>query len=68
LWRERLCGELRDRARLEVHRRLADNLSVEQRRGLYALTQRREQTGQSWPTWLRQMPQAAKPAAMPGLI
>jgi hypothetical protein len=51
---EGLCGELRDRARLEVHRRLADSLSAEQRRRLDALTQRREQTGQSWLTWLRQ--------------
>jgi TnpA family transposase len=65
---ERLCGELRDRARREVHRRLAGDLSAEQRRRLDALTHRREQTGQSWLTWLRQMPQAAKPDAMLGLI
>ena len=30
--------------------------------------QRREDTGQNWLTWLRQMPQAAKPSAMLGLI
>jgi hypothetical protein len=51
-----------------VHRRLADNLSAEQRRRLDALTQRREQTGQSWLIWLRQMSQSATPDAMLGLI
>jgi TnpA family transposase len=65
---ERLCGELRDQARREVHRRLAGDLSAEQRRRLDALTQRREKTGQNWLTWLRQMPEAAKPDAMLGLI
>ena len=29
---------------------------------------RREETGQNWLTWLRQMPEAAKPSAMLGLI
>ena len=37
-------------------------LSAEQRKRLDALTQRREETGQSWLTWLRQMPEAAKPS------
>ena len=65
---ERLCAELRHQARREVHRRLTHGLSAEQRRGLDALVQRRENTGQNWLTWLRQMPQAAKPSAMLGLI
>ena len=49
-------------------RRLTDGLSAEQRRRLDALTQRRAETSQSWLAWLRQMPEAAKPAAMLGLI
>jgi len=65
---ERLCAELRHQARREVHRRLAHDLSVDQRKRLDALLQRRKETGQSWLTWLRQMPQAAKPASMLGLI
>ena len=69
---ERLCIEVRHQARRDVHRRLTDGLSAEQRRRLDALTQRREEggqeTSQTWLTWLRQMPQAAKPAAMLGLI
>jgi TnpA family transposase len=65
---ERLCSDLRHQARREVHRRLTHGLSAEQRRGLDALVQRRENTGQNWLTWLRQMPQAAKPSAMLGLI
>ena len=65
---ERLCIELRHRARREVYRRLTDGLSADQRRRLDALMQHREETGQSWLTWLRQMPEAAKPAAMLGLI
>jgi TnpA family transposase len=65
---ERLCTDVRHRARQEVHRRLTDGLSAEQRRRLDALTQRREESGQNWLTWLRQMPEAAKPAAMLGLI
>ncbi len=65
---ERLCGELRDRARREVYRRLAGDLSAEQRRRLDALALRREETGQNWLTWLRQMPEAAKADAMLGLI
>lgn len=65
---ERLCSDLRHHARREVHRRLTHGLSAEQRRGLDALVQRRENTGQNWLTWLRQMPQAAKPSAMLGLI
>jgi hypothetical protein len=32
------------------------------------LTQRRAETNQSWLAWLRQMPEAAKPVAMLGLI
>ena len=65
---ERLCVDLRFRARREIERRLTDGLSPEQRRRLDALTQRRAETGQSWLGWLRQMPQATKPAAMLGLI
>ena len=69
LWRlERICIDLRFRARREIERRLTDNLSPEQRRQLDALTQRRAESGQSWLGWLRQMPQATKPAAMLGLI
>ena len=49
-------------------RRLTDGLSAEQRRRLDALTKRRAETSQSWLAWLRQMPEAAKPAAMLGLI
>jgi TnpA family transposase len=65
---ERLCVEVRHQARREVHRRLTDGLSADQRRRLDALMQRREETGQSWLTWLRQMPEAARPTAMLGLI
>ncbi len=65
---ERLCVEVRHQARREVHRRLTDGLSADQRKRLDMLTQHREDTGQSWLTWLQQMPQAAKPAAMLGLI
>jgi len=65
---ERLCAELRHQGRREVHRRLTDGLSAEQRKRLDTLAGRREETGQSWLTWLRQTPQAAKPAAMLGLI
>jgi TnpA family transposase len=65
---ERFCGELRDQARREVYRRLAGDLSAEQRRRLDALTQRREKSSQNWLTWLRQMPESAKPDAMLGLI
>lgn len=45
---ERLCVQARHRARREVHRRLTDGLSAEQRHRLDALTQRRAETGQSW--------------------
>ena len=65
---ERLCIEARHQARRELHRRLTDGLTVEQRRRLDALTQQREGTNLSWLAWLRQMPEAAKPAAMLGLI
>ena len=65
---ERLCAELRRVARREVHRRLTEGLSAEQRRALDALTSRREATSLSWLAWLQQMPEAAKPAAMLGLI
>jgi TnpA family transposase len=65
---ERLCSDLRHQARREVHRRLTHGLSAEQRRSLDGLVQRRESAGQNWLTWLRQMPQAAKPSAMLGLI
>jgi TnpA family transposase len=68
-WRlERLCIDLRFRARREIERRLTDGLSPEQRRQLDALTQRRVESGQSCLGWLRQMPLATKPAAMLGLI
>ena len=65
---ERLCADLRHQARREVHRRLSHGLSAEQRKRLEELTQRREDTGQNWLTWLRQIPQASKPTAMLGLI
>ena len=65
---ERLCVEVRHKARTESHRRLTNGLSAEQRKGLDALTGRREPSGQNWLTWLRQMPEAAKPAAMLGVI
>ncbi|MBV8495024.1 MAG: Tn3 family transposase, partial [Alphaproteobacteria bacterium] len=65
---ERLCVDLRFQARREIERRLTDGLSPEQRQRLDVLTQRRAETGQSWLGWLRQMPQATKPAAMLGLI
>ena len=65
---ERLCVEVRHQARREVHRRLTKGLSAEQRKRLDALTQRREESSQNWLTWLRQMPEAAKPTAMLGLI
>ena len=65
---ERLCADLRRMARREVHRRLTHGLTAEQRRKLDALTQRREPTGQGWLAWLRQIPEAAKAAAMLGLI
>jgi TnpA family transposase len=65
---ERLCSDLRFQARREIERRLTIGLSHEQRRQLDALTQRRAESGQSWLVWLRQMPQATKPAAMLGLI
>jgi TnpA family transposase len=65
---DRLCVQARYQARREVHRRLTDGLSAEQRHRLDALTQRRAETGQSWLAWLRQMPEATKPMAMLGLI
>src|SRR3984957_8613981 len=65
---ERLCIQARYRARREVQRRLTDGLSAEQRHRLDGLTQRRAETNQSWLAWLRQMPEAAKPVAMLGLI
>lgn len=65
---ERICGELRTRARNEVHRRLSEGLTALQRQRLDALTERRDTSGQNWLTWLRQMPQAAKTAGMLGVI
>jgi TnpA family transposase len=65
---ERICAELRHQARREVHRRLSEGLSAEQRRRLDALAQRRDGGGQNQLAWLRQMPEAARPAAMLGLI
>src|SRR5271167_4526436 len=65
---ERICVQARYQARGEVQRRLTDGLSADQRRRLDVLTQRRAETNQSWLAWLRQMPEAAKPVAMLGLI
>ena len=65
---ERLCIEARHRARREVQRRLTEGLSADQRQRLDALSNRREETNQTWLTWLRQMPEAARPVAMLGLI
>ena len=65
---ERLCGDLRHQARREAHRRLSHGLSGEHRKRLDELTRRREDTGQSWITWLRQMPQATRPMSMLGLV
>ena len=65
---ERLCIELRHYARREAHRRLTNGLSAEQRKRLDALTGPREGSNLSWLAWLRQMPEAAKPSAMLGLI
>jgi TnpA family transposase len=65
---ERLCADLRHGARREVHRRLTRRLSAEQRKQLDALTEHREGSSLSWLAWLRQMPEAAKPSAILGLI
>jgi TnpA family transposase len=65
---ERLCAELRHQARREVYRRLTNGLSAEQRKSLDALTGRRDEAGQVWLTWLRQVPEAAKPTGMLGVI
>jgi nucleotide-binding universal stress UspA family protein len=65
---ERLCIEVRHQARREVQRRLTDGLSADQRQRLDALPGRRKEAHQTWLTWLRQMPEAAKPGAMLGLI
>src|SRR6516225_9393506 len=65
---ERLCVDLRHQARREIERQLIGGLLAEQRRRLDALTERRAESGQSWLVWLRQIPGAAKPAAMLGLI
>ena len=65
---ERLCIEARLHARREVHRRLTNGLSADQRLQLDSLTHRRQDTSQSLLSWLRQMPEAAKPMAMLGLI
>lgn len=65
---ERLCVEVRHQARQEVYRRLTDKLTIVQRRRIEALTQQRENTSLSCLAWLRQMPEAAKPGAMLGLI
>jgi TnpA family transposase len=64
---ERLCAELRHQARREVYRRLSGGLSADQRKRLDALTERRDETGQVWLTWLRQMPEAATPTGMLGV-
>ena len=65
---ERLCAELRHQGRREVYRRLTNGLSADQRKSLDALTERRDETGQVWLTWLRQMPEAATPTGMLGVI
>ena len=49
---ERLCINVRHRARREVHWRLTGGLTIEQRRGPDALTHRREGTSQTWLTWV----------------
>jgi hypothetical protein len=59
---------LRHSARQEAHRQLTSGLSTEQRNCLDALTGHREGSSLSWLGWLRQMPEAAKPSAMLGLI
>ncbi len=51
-----------------MHRRLTGGLSAEQRKRLDALTEHREGSSLSWLAWLQQMPEAAKPSAMLGLI
>lgn len=65
---ERFCNELRRCARREVHHRLTNGLSFEQRQGLDALIQRREESNLSWLAWTQQMPTVAKPASMLSLI
>src|SRR5262249_13900948 len=65
---ERLCVDVRYAARREIQCRLTDGLSIDERRRLDALAQRREESSHTWLAWLRQMPEAAKPAARPGLI
>jgi len=65
---ERLCAELRHKARREMYRRLTNGLSADQRKRLDALTERRDDTSLVWLTWLRQVPEAAKPTAMLGVI
>jgi hypothetical protein len=65
---ERLCADLRHGARREVHRRLTRGLAAEQRKQLDALTEHREGSSLSWLAWLRQMPEAAKPSGMLGVI
>ena len=65
---ERLCAQLRHRARREVYRRLTDDLTAGQRQRLDALTQHREKSHSSWLAWLSQMPEATKPSAVLGLI
>ncbi len=49
---ERICREVRHKARREIQRRLTAGLSAEQRHGLDALTERRLETNQSWFAWL----------------
>ena len=65
---ERLCIDVRHQARRKAHRRLTGGLTAEQRRRLDALTQRREDTSQTLLTWLRQMPEAARPGGLLGVI
>jgi Domain of unknown function (DUF4158) len=65
---EGLCAELRHQGRRVVYRRLTNGLAAEQRKRLDALTERRDETGQVWLTWLRQMPEAATPTGMLGVI
>src|ERR1700761_6732922 len=60
---ERLCVDLRFRARREIERRLTDGLSPEQRHQLDALTQRRAETGQSRLGLLGQKPPGTKTRA-----
>jgi TnpA family transposase len=65
---QKICITLRLHARREIYRRLTDGLSSCQRLQLDNLLEHRDKNNQTWLGWLRQFPQAAKTAAMDGLI